>query len=92
MTEILCKSRLILIRIVTSELSVEFSCYRYVAEMMKNRIIRYFQQPPGVYHGSVFYQFQGGVGPSGIAVDRQGSIYVGHYDTRGLLFFLSFSA
>ena len=54
----------------------------YVAEMMANRIVRYFQQPEGVYHGSVFYQLSGAVGPNSIAVDAQGSLYVGVYDTK----------
>jgi hypothetical protein len=40
--------------------------------MMTNRVLRYFQQPEGVYHGSVFYQNSGGVGPSCIAIDKQG--------------------
>lgn len=54
----------------------------YVAEMMANRIVRYFQQPEGVYHGSVFYQLSGSVGPNSLAVDAQGSLYVGVYDTK----------
>ena len=32
----------------------------YVCEMMTNRVLRYFQQPEGVYHASVFYQLSGG--------------------------------
>jgi len=54
----------------------------YVAEMMTNRVLRFFQQPEGVYHGSVFYQMSGGVGPTGLVCDRQGSLYVACYDTR----------
>lgn len=57
--------------------------FLYVAEMMTNRVLRYFQKPEGVFHGSVFYQCSGRVGPSCLACDKQGSIYVGHYDTRG---------
>jgi hypothetical protein len=56
---------------------------RYVAEMMTNRILRFFQQPEGVYHGSVFFQLSGGVGPAELAIDQQGSLYVGQYETRG---------
>lgn len=52
----------------------------FLAEMMTNRIIRYFQQPEGVYHGSVWYQISGGVGPVALAVDQQGSLYVALYD------------
>lgn len=54
----------------------------YVAEMMTNRVLRFFQQPEGVYHGSVYYQLSGGVGPSCLAVDAQGSLYIGVYDVR----------
>lgn len=52
----------------------------YVAEMMTNRLLRFFQKPGGVYHGSVFYQFSGGIGPSAVAVAKDGTIYVTHYD------------
>lgn len=55
----------------------------FVAEQMKNRVLRFFQQPEGVYHSSVFYQFSGGVGPTAVTVDQAGNLYVGHYDTRG---------
>ena len=54
----------------------------FVAETMANRVVRYFQEPEGVYHGSVFYQLSGGVGPCCLAVDAQGSVYVGIYDTK----------
>jgi len=54
----------------------------YVAETMTNRILRFFQQPEGVYHGSVFFQLAGGVGPTSLAVDRQGSLYVACYDIK----------
>lgn len=54
----------------------------YVAEMMNNRVLRFFQRPEGVYHGSVFIQLSGGVGPSCLAVDAQGSLYIGVYDVR----------
>lgn len=56
---------------------------RYVAEMMNNRLLRYFERPEGVYHGSVFYQFAGGVGPSSVAVDKEGNVFVAHYDILG---------
>jgi len=54
----------------------------YVCEMMTNRVLRFHQQPEGVFHGSVFYQNSGSIGPSSIAVDRQGSLYVGLHDTK----------
>lgn len=56
--------------------------YLYVAEMMTNRLLRYFQQPEGVFHGSVFHQFSGGVGPSAVVTDKKGNIYVALYDTK----------
>eukprot|EP01036_Dinobryon_divergens_P040732 gene40732-53897_t len=54
----------------------------YVSEMMANRVLRFYQRPEGVFHGSVFYQFSGGVGPSSLICDSNGTLYVGHYDTR----------
>ena len=59
-----------------------YHIYRYVAEMMNNRILRFFQQPPGVYHGSVFCQLAGSVGPSCLAIDSVGNLYVGQYDLK----------
>merc|ERR1712054_419042 len=52
----------------------------FVCETLTNRLLRFFQQPSGVYHASVFKQFSGGVGPSAVAVDKRGYIYVAHYD------------
>jgi len=54
----------------------------YVAEMMSNRVLRFFQKPEGVFHGSVFYQMSGGVGPSCIVCDTNGVLYIGQYDIR----------
>jgi gluconolactonase len=55
----------------------------FVAEMMNNRVLRFYQQPTGVYHGSVFVQLAGAVGPSSLAMDRHGRLYVGQYDVKG---------
>lgn len=52
----------------------------YVAEQMKNRVLRFFQKPDGVFHSSVFCQLSGGVGPNAIAIDNKGNIYVAQYD------------
>ncbi len=60
----------------------------YVAEMMANRVLRFFQQPSGVFHASVFYQLSGGVGPSSLALDSAGNLYVGQYDVKGTLCFV----
>lgn len=54
----------------------------YVAEMMTNRVLRFFQKPSGVYHGSVFYQMSGGVGPSAVACDERGNLYVASFEIR----------
>ncbi|EEY54687.1 uncharacterized protein PITG_20033 [Phytophthora infestans T30-4] len=55
----------------------------FVTETMKNRIVRLHQRPSNAYHASVFYQFSGGMGPSGIACGADGTLYVGHYDFSG---------
>jgi DNA-binding beta-propeller fold protein YncE len=61
----------------------QHASFRYVAETMQNRVLRFFQQPTGVYHGSVFYQLSGGVGPSSIVLDQASNqLYVAHYDVR----------
>lgn len=58
--------------------------HRYVAETMMNRVLRFFQQPEGVFHGSVFCQLSGGVGPIALAFDTtKGNLYIGCYDTPG---------
>mmetsp|Transcript_33432 Transcript_33432/g.73647 ORF Transcript_33432/g.73647 Transcript_33432/m.73647 type:complete len:284 (-) Transcript_33432:233-1084(-) len=54
----------------------------YVAEMMANRILRFFQQPQGVFHSSVFHQLSGAVGPSCLALCPLGNLYIGHYDVK----------
>ncbi|RYH15330.1 SMP-30/gluconolactonase/LRE family protein [archaeon] len=56
----------------------------YVAETMQNRVLRFFQRPAGVYHGSVFYTLSGGVGPSSLALDSNGNLYVGQFDVKGM--------
>lgn len=60
-------------------LSLDERCV-YVAEMMQNRLLRLVQRPTGVYHCSVFYQFSGYMGPSGIARDPKGNLYVTRFD------------
>merc|ERR1712167_10487 len=52
----------------------------YVAETLKNRIIRVVIHSSGVFHTSVFHQFHGRLGPSAIAVNEAGNIYVARYD------------
>lgn len=70
-------------------LNNSFCLFSYVAETMNNRVLRYFQQPQGVFHGSVFYQNNGGVGPVALALDSEGNLYVGVYDVKGDLLTIS---
>ena len=52
----------------------------YVAETLKNRILRVVIHSSGVYHTSVFHQFKGRLGPTALAVSENGQIYVARYD------------
>lgn len=52
----------------------------YVAETGMNRILRFSQHPQGVFHCSVFIQLAGRFGPTAIAVDNLGNLYVAHFD------------
>ncbi|KAG2374950.1 hypothetical protein C9374_010324 [Naegleria lovaniensis] len=55
----------------------------YVAETMRNRILR-FVHVNGVYHSSVFHQLSGSFGPMGLACDDEGNIYVSMYEFKQL--------
>lgn len=52
----------------------------FVAETLKNRILRVVIHSSGVYHTSVFHQFGGRLGPTAIAVAPSGQLYVARYD------------
>mmetsp|Transcript_19331 Transcript_19331/g.33244 ORF Transcript_19331/g.33244 Transcript_19331/m.33244 type:complete len:289 (+) Transcript_19331:96-962(+) len=52
----------------------------YVAETMQNRVLRLVQRPAGVFHMSVFHQFSGALGPTALACDANGFLYVARYD------------
>lgn len=52
----------------------------YVAETAMNRILRFSQSPPQVFHCSVFHQLAGRFGPTALAVSSSGDIYVAHFD------------
>ncbi len=52
----------------------------YVAETFTNRIIRLTQNPEGVFHSSVFCQFNGRLGPTALAMDEFGYLYVARYE------------
>ena len=52
----------------------------YVAETFKNRLLKVVIHREGVYYTSVFHQFSGKFGPTALAVDSQGMIYVARFD------------
>ena len=52
----------------------------YICEMLNNRIIRCIQNPKGIFHSSIFYTFNGKIGPSAITMDEIGNIYVARFD------------
>lgn len=54
----------------------------YCAEMLANRILRFVEEPEGVWQASVFRQLHGRIGPSCLDCDQNGDIYVGHYESR----------
>ena len=55
----------------------------YVCDMLSNRILRLIQSPKGVFHTSVFYTFNGKLGPSAINMDDMGNIYISRADFYG---------
>jgi len=56
----------------------------YVLEMLKNRILRFVETNNGTWIYSVFYQFNGAVGPSGIDIDSEGNLFVTRFEHKGL--------
>jgi sugar lactone lactonase YvrE len=48
----------------------------YVAEAALNRVLRLLRRPDGAYVSTVFVQLAGGVGPSALALDDHGRLYV----------------
>ena len=54
--------------------------------MGTNRILRYYQKPEGVYHGNVFYQMSGGIGPIALTIDNTVNehLYIAKYDIIGM--------
>lgn len=55
----------------------------YVAETFANRILRGVQNSAGVFQFCVFHQFTGKQGPTGLAVDFAGNLYVARQDFGG---------
>ncbi|KAF4670816.1 hypothetical protein FOL47_001823 [Perkinsus chesapeaki] len=58
----------------------------YVAETMKNRVLRFIEYPAGSgsYQPSVFHQLSGRLGPTALAVSGAGHLFVAHNDIEGL--------
>lgn len=52
----------------------------YICETYRNRVLRIAQNPLGIFHCSVFHTFNGRVGPTAIAIDEVGNIYVSRYE------------
>jgi sugar lactone lactonase YvrE len=52
----------------------------YLAETFMNRILRLKQNEDGIYITSIFYQFNGRIGPSALTVDENGNLYVARYE------------
>ena len=52
----------------------------YISELLRNRVLRLFEYPSGVWQTSVYYQFSGSVGPSSLACARDGTLYVGMFE------------
>ena len=52
----------------------------YVAETFANRILRITENPQGIFHTSVFYVFNGRVGPTSLTSDDQGNIYISRFE------------
>lgn len=60
-------------------LSADEKCI-YVAETAMNRILRFSQHPPGVFHCSVFHQLSGRFGPTALTVSAAGDLFIAHFD------------
>ena len=52
----------------------------YVSETGLNRVLRIVCHSSGVYHTSVFHQFSGRLGPTALAMDPDGRLFVARYD------------
>ena len=52
----------------------------FVAEMCRNRILKVVLHENGTYQTSVFKQFSGRFGPTAMAVNHDGLLYVARFD------------
>jgi hypothetical protein len=65
----------------------------YLVETFRNRIIRLVQNPEDVFHSSVFYQFNGRVGPTSITMlindDMESFLFVARFEYQVLLYLIN---
>lgn len=61
----------------------------YICETFANNIIRVKTSNSGVLYTSVFYQFSGRLGPSSIAIDDQGNLFVARFEYSVSKYYLS---
>jgi len=52
----------------------------YVAEAGENRILRFVRTTGNAWQMSVWQQLKGRYGPSAVAVDEKGNVYVAHFE------------
>lgn len=52
----------------------------FVSETCSNRILRVVNHSSGVFHTSVYHQFQGRFGPTALAMHESGQLYVARFD------------
>lgn len=52
----------------------------YVAETLKNRVLRVVVHSTGAFHTSVFHQFSGRLGPTALAMNKKKELYVARFD------------
>lgn len=52
----------------------------YVSETLGNRIVRIKANNAGIYHSSIFYQFNGRIGPRAMTIDENGNLYVSRFE------------
>ena len=75
------------LRQIMNKLSFVFDvCYDgangciYLSETFMNRILRLKQNEDGVYVSSVFYQFNGRVGPTAMTLDENGNLFIARFE------------
>jgi sugar lactone lactonase YvrE len=65
---------------IVMHINENMSSIYYVSETFQNRILRIIKNPKGIFQISVFYVFNGRVGPTALTCDIFGNLYVGRYE------------